>query len=132
MDECEDNLATQALRRAANNKNPNNAERDLHVLFRNCNLTLPIKTKVLKLGLLQVSCLRLTSWAQYLLDHFSHLLLGGFNKDDPLSCVLLKTFWKNYKANNSDHLVYGKPEVALMVQVGFGFYNCFSFPYLGQ
>lgn len=42
IDECGDRLGSQALKRAANTKRIKNAERDLHRLFRNVGLTLPL------------------------------------------------------------------------------------------
>lgn len=88
--------------------NLKNAERDLHALFRKYGLALPLEISTLKCGLFHLHYICLTSWFRYLLNDFSHLLLGGFNIDDPKATLLLKSFWESFRVANGDHWVFSQ------------------------
>ena len=95
-----------ALKRAANCSNINNAERDLHKLFRDQGLCLPISATTTQHGKEQVDRLSLHTWFPYLLSHHSKFLLGGFQRKDWTADLLLRTFWKNFEAQAPDHEVF--------------------------
>lgn len=97
-----------ALKKAGNltSENLKNAERDLHVLFRQSGLTVPVELSTLKCGLMHLHYFSLRSWFQFLLTDYSHLLLGGIPLDDPRSKLLTKSFWEMYRVAHSDHWVF--------------------------
>ena len=99
-----------AIKKAGNMTSDNlkNAERDLHILFRKYGLTIPVQLSTLKCGLFHLHYISLQSWFAFLFGDYSHLLLGGFNIDDPLSTLLLKSFWQKYRDANGDHWVYSE------------------------
>ncbi|CAK9047294.1 Uncharacterized protein SCF082_LOCUS26512 [Durusdinium trenchii] len=106
LKECGDVLGSDALRRLGNVKCIKNAERDLHVLIRKYKLTLPLKPRFLVVGGVEYPYLSLHSWMNYLLDHQSKFLLGGFHWTDVNSQVLLNTFWENLHKCWPDHKVF--------------------------
>ena len=99
LHETEPHLSPEAaasLRKAANTGSINNAERDLHRLFREKGLTLPICPKSAP-GLENVQYLSLPTWFQFLLNRYPSLLLGGFARKDWNAALLLNTFWSNFQ-----------------------------------
>ena len=88
--------------------NLKNAERDLHALFRKYGLALPLQISALKCGLFHLHYISLTSWFRYLLNDFSHLLLGGFKVGDSKATFLVKSFWESFRVANGDHWVFSQ------------------------
>ena len=86
--------------------NLKNAERDLHVIFKNLGLTIPVKRATLRFGLLQIQYLPIESWLRYLWANQPHLLFGGFSAGDPRTSLLLETFWESFRLENSDHWIF--------------------------
>lgn len=93
--------------------NLKNAERDLHRLFRRYGLTTPVPINLHTFGLVGVRLIPVKGWFQYLLGHFSHLLLGGFKLSDPKAGLLLQSFWETYRNANADHWVFQHHDLEL-------------------
>ena len=89
-------------------ENLQNAERDLHSLFRTYGLAIPVRLSTWKCGLFHLHYISLKSWFQYLLDEQSQLLLGGFQSDCPKSRLLLESFWGSYRMEHDDHWVFSE------------------------
>ena len=85
-----------------------NSERDLLAVCKEAGLTLPINLSSWKFGLLYIHHIPLRSWFRYLLQYHSGLLLGGFNKSDAKSKLLLKSFWNQYRVAHGDHWVFDR------------------------
>ncbi|CAJ1451398.1 unnamed protein product [Effrenium voratum] len=102
---CEKDLAE--LRRAANTRHLNNAERDLHRLLRKRKLAVPLGISTCSFGSLKVQYLSLSStWFPFLLRNKPEFLLGGFNYDSGNATLLLDTFWANLQQTMGEHAVY--------------------------
>ena len=86
--------------------NLKNAERDLHALFRKHGLTVPVPVCLHTFGLVGFRFIPIMGWFKYLLESFSHLLLGGFKYGEPKACLLLRSFWESYRCANADHWVF--------------------------
>eukprot|EP00438_Fugacium_kawagutii_P002945 Skav220649 [mRNA] locus=scaffold2038:214513:216366:+ [translate_table: standard] len=86
----------RGLKRAASSHCIRNAERDLHNVFRDEGLALPILPKVAD-GLDDVPYLSLHTWFPFLLKSYSCLLLGGFQRQHWNAKLLLTTFWENFQ-----------------------------------
>lgn len=87
-------------------ENLKNAERDLLALFMKSKLTIPVSLSALKCGLFHVHFFSIGSWFHFLMSDYSHVLLGGFNKEDSLSTLLLTSFWATYRTSHGDHWVF--------------------------
>lgn len=108
MQEFEGHLsrsAAQALRKVANTTCIKNAERDLHQVFREEGLRLPVDPAIAP-GLLDVHYLSVESWFRFLLKAHPRVLLGGFDRKDWLGTLLLTTFWKNFNQCFPDHELF--------------------------
>ena len=90
--------------------NPQNAERDLHRIFRKLGLSLPLPISHVVLHGKPVHYLSLKSWWPLLLKNHSGLVLGGFDRNDTCSKLLLNSFWNNYKVQFNDHAVFDMHE----------------------
>lgn len=110
-----------AIKRAGNmtKKNLKNAERDLHRLFRNLGLTLPLRLSTFRFGLLQVHYLSLVNWFAYLITTSSEMLLGGFNAASYNAGVLLRSFWDAYFVDHQDHWVFQQDHLDFAKTVPF-------------
>ena len=87
-------------------ENLKNSERDLHRLFEEEQLSIPVKLSIFRVGLLQVHHIKLKTWFEFLLHDYPQVVLGGFEKDDPRSKLLLEAFWSTFRIAHSDHWVY--------------------------
>lgn len=94
------------MKKAADIKNLQNAERDLNTLFQQEGLSLPIKPTFVTFGLQDVPYLSLATWYSYLLGSHPHLVLGGFSTNDWNASLLLDSFWKNFQCTAPDHAVF--------------------------
>ena len=94
------------MKKAADIKNLQNAERDLNTLFQQEGLSLPIKPTFVTFGLQDVPYLSLATWYSYLLGSHPHLVLGGFSTNDWNAPLLLDSFWKNFQCTAPDHAVF--------------------------
>ena len=88
--------------RAAKTDNLNNAERDLHRLFRDEGLCLPISATIAQVETQTLHYLSLQTWFPYLMSRQPALLLGGFQRKGSNAELLLSTFWKKI---NPMHLI---------------------------
>lgn len=97
-----------AIKKAGNMTRDNlkNAERDLHVLFGKYQLTVPVSLSALKCGLFHIHFFSMWSWFNFLMADYSQLLLGGFQWEDPLAALLLRSFWQQFAVANPDHWVF--------------------------
>ena len=84
----------------------NNAERDLHRLFRREGLSLPVEMSTKEFGFQKVHFLSLLTWWKFLLKSHPKFVLGGFDREEIRSNRMLQTFWKHYKSNHDDHAVF--------------------------
>ena len=92
--------------RAAKTDNLNNAERDLHRLFRDEGLCLPISATIAQVETQTLHYLSLQTWFPYLMSRQPALLLGGFQRKGSNAELLLSTFWKNFQSYAPDHAVF--------------------------
>ena len=94
----------KGLMRASNTNCLQNAERDLHNLFRDEGLCLPIRPVQLDLRGQSVAYMKLTTWFDFLLTKQPQLLFGGYGRD---KCdLLLSTFWKLFEQTCPAHDVF--------------------------
>ncbi|CAK9021723.1 Uncharacterized protein SCF082_LOCUS15467 [Durusdinium trenchii] len=102
------NHISAAIRKAGRMtvENLKNSERDLHRLFEEEQLSIPVKLSIFRVGLLQVHHIKLKTWFEFLLHDYPQVVLGGFEKDDPRSKLLLEAFWSTFRIAHSDHWVY--------------------------
>ena len=109
IDECRDHLTSQVLMRAANTTCIKNAERDLLTLFKNNNMVAPIRPSTVTFGngshKVDIPCIRLRTWWDYLLSLRPTYVLGGF-RIGSMSQLLLETYWGNLQQSMPNHAIY--------------------------
>lgn len=94
------------LARAANSKSLNNAERDLHKLFRENDMVMPVPVDDLEASTgLNVPCIPFAHWFPFLMERKPEYLLGGFPVG-PTSELLLGAFWRQMRASMPDHEIF--------------------------
>ena len=111
MQECQDKLTCKVLAKAANTKCIKNAERDLHLLLRRHGMTVPLVPTILSFGnqpgglKVELPCITLKSWFEYLLSTHPKFVLGGFPLGSDAG-LLLETFWENFEKAYPDHKIF--------------------------
>lgn len=84
-----------------------NPERDVHKLTHKFKLSLPIPLTNIPVGDKQVPILRMSDWAQFILNmNLWHTLCGLEKRNEMRAARIWKCFWERYKVIHPNHPVY--------------------------
>ena len=96
-----------------------NAERDTHRLTKKFKLTVPVPLTSLMVGKLQVPFLKMSSWANFLMENnLFHHLTGLKSPDHDRCCRIWSEFWARYRAVCPDHDVFKRNDIDLQRTIG--------------
>ena len=89
-------------------KDPAHAEEALHKLIRQWGLALPLDIHYFSRGELWCPMLKPSTWFEYLICEKPEILLGGFPRNHPAVGDFLESFWRAYKFEDPEHVVFSQ------------------------